>query len=147
MKHDERLSGALHAILHIAAHEGPMTSEALAACMRTNPVVVRRTMAGLREAGIVNSGRGHGGGWTLGRDLGAITLLDVHTALGGPELVSLPILARGSRCRLEAAVTRVLTDAHAEASALLAARMAATTLADLYEPFSRHNPGKEQSHA
>eukprot|EP01034_Spumella_vulgaris_P009550 gene9550-12112_t len=51
MKKDSRLSGVLHCLLHMAEHDAPSTSEALAAAMQTNPVVVRRLMAGLRDAG------------------------------------------------------------------------------------------------
>ena len=58
-----------------------MTSEALAKCLGTNPVVVRRTMGSLREAGLVAAERGHGGGWRLAADLssgvaaGALTVV------------------------------------------------------------------------
>lgn len=65
----------------MAEEPGPLTFEALAAVMQTNPVVVRRTMAGLCEAGFVRSGRGHGGGWTLARDLTEIIILDIHARL------------------------------------------------------------------
>lgn len=46
MKRDSRLSSVLHALLHMAEQEEPMTSDALARCLGTNPVVVRRTMRG-----------------------------------------------------------------------------------------------------
>ena len=62
MKRDSKLSGVLHALLHMAEMEGPVTSESLAMAMQTHPVVVRRVMAGLREAGFVSSAKGHGGG-------------------------------------------------------------------------------------
>ena len=61
MKRDSRLSNVLHALLHMAEMEGPATSEAMAQAMQTNPVVVRRLMAGLRYAGFVSSAKGHGG--------------------------------------------------------------------------------------
>jgi DNA-binding IscR family transcriptional regulator len=48
----------------------------------TNPVVLRRTMAGSREQGYVRSEKGHGGGWTLACDLSAMTLRDIYDALG-----------------------------------------------------------------
>ena len=38
-------------------------------------------MAGICEAGFVRSGRGHGGGWTLARDLTEIIILDIHARL------------------------------------------------------------------
>ena len=68
-----------------------MTSGELAACMNTNPVVVRRTMAGLREAGFVRSEKGHGGGWEIACDLEAVTLKDVYDALGAPTLMAMGI--------------------------------------------------------
>ena len=74
MKRDSRLSNVLHALLHMAEMEGPATSEAMAQAMQTNPVVVRRLMAGLRYAGFVTSAKGHGGGWVLSCPLTDITL-------------------------------------------------------------------------
>ena len=49
MKRDSRLSGVLHVLLHMAQRPGPFTSETLAKAMETNPVVIRRIMAGLRD--------------------------------------------------------------------------------------------------
>ena len=74
------MSGVLHVLLHMAEHPDAMTSEMLARAMGTNPVVIRRLMAGLRERGFVRSEKGHGGGWTIACDLGAVTLLDVYEA-------------------------------------------------------------------
>ena len=80
----KQLTVALHALGHMAAREGrPMTSEALAECAGTNPVVVRRTLGVLRRAGLVRSTRGPQGGWTLGRPPEAVTLADIHAALAG----------------------------------------------------------------
>ena len=63
MKTDNRLSDILHILLHMAEFDGPVTSETLSQVMPSNPVVVRRIMAGLRDAGYVRSEKGHGGGW------------------------------------------------------------------------------------
>ena len=59
----------VHALLHIARMDVPVTSEELAPRMNTHPVVMRRAMGGLREAGIVRAQKGHGGGFTLARAL------------------------------------------------------------------------------
>jgi DNA-binding IscR family transcriptional regulator len=59
MKRDSRLSGVLHVLLHMAEAGGPVTSETMAKAMQTNPVVIRRIMAGLRDAGFVHSEKGH----------------------------------------------------------------------------------------
>lgn len=66
-----------------------MTSEQLSRTLSTNPVVIRRIMAGLRDMGIVQSERGHGGGWTISRDLGSVSLRDVYAALGEPMVFAL----------------------------------------------------------
>ncbi len=62
MRYDSRLSGVLHVLLHMAEMDGPVTSETLAKAMGTNPVVVRRIMAGLREQGYVRSEKGMAAG-------------------------------------------------------------------------------------
>jgi DNA-binding IscR family transcriptional regulator len=46
MRRDSRLSGVLHLLLHMAQRGGAMTSEVLALALETNPVVIRRTLAG-----------------------------------------------------------------------------------------------------
>ena len=135
MKRDSRLSGVLHVLLHMAEHEGPMTSEMLAKAMQTNPVVIRRVMAGLREAGYVRSEKGHGGGWTLACDLGAVTLRDVYNALGHPALLSIGNRTESPGCLVEQAVNAALSDAFREAEALLLARFETVTLAALSADF------------
>ena len=152
MKRDSRLSNILHALLHMAEHEQrhgqPMTSDLLATCLSTNPVVVRRTMAGLREQGLVVSEKGHGGGWRLARPLEAVTLGQVHAALGEPGL--LPETPPVEGCLIEAAVNDALSDTYAAARALLAARLDSITLADLAADFSRRlaaHPKRDLLHA
>lgn len=137
MKHDSRLSSTLHALLHMAASERPMTSETLAACMGANPVVVRRTLAGLREAGLVRSEKGHNGGWTIACDLGSVTLRDVHEALGEPALFAVGNRNEASQCLVEQSVNAVLDDAFEAAEALLMQRFGRVTLAALAKDFSQ----------
>jgi DNA-binding IscR family transcriptional regulator len=137
MKRDSRLSGILHAILHMAEHGGPMTSEVLAAHMQTNPVVIRRTMAGLREQGIVQSARGHGGGWQLAADLDTITLKDIYEALGAPDFFALGNRTESPGCLVEQAVNAALDSTFRDAEALLIARLGGITLAALSADFHR----------
>lgn len=135
MKRDSRLSGVLHVLLHMAEHEDPMTSETLAKAMQTNPVVIRRVMAGLREAGYVRSEKGHGGGWTLACDLGAVTLRDIYQALGHPSLLAMGNRTESPGCLVEQAVNATLSDAFRDAEALLLARFETVTLAALSADF------------
>jgi len=137
MKSSSQLSDVLHVLLHMAEDEGPSTSEALAAAMQTNPVVLRRLMGGLREAGLVVSAKGHGGGWVLSCDLGRITLGDVYQALGAPPLVSLGFRQDQPTCLVAQAVNDALVGAAQEAEALLLKRFGAVTLATLSADFHR----------
>lgn len=136
MKRDSRLSIILHALLHMAAQARPLTSTELAQCMDTNPVVVRRTMAGLRETGIVRSSRGHGGGWKLGRELSDISLRDVYDALGAPPFFALGNHAESPGCLIEQAINRKLDATFLEAEALLIARLGDITLAEIWSGIS-----------
>lgn len=81
MRKDRRLSVALHLLLHLRELGRMVTSEALGPMMGLNPVVLRRTLTGLRDAGLVRSEKGHGGGWVLGRGLDQVTLGEVPAAL------------------------------------------------------------------
>jgi DNA-binding IscR family transcriptional regulator len=135
MKRDSRLSGVLHVLLHMAELDRPVTSEILAKAMQTNPVVIRRIMAGLREAGFVQSEKGHGGGWTIARDLTTITLRDVYLALGAPELFAMGNRTEAPGCLVEQAVNAALDSAFRDAKTLLLERFGAVTLAALSADF------------
>ncbi|MNK71626.1 putative HTH-type transcriptional regulator YwnA [compost metagenome] len=141
MKRDSKLSGVLHVLLHMAELNAPITSEALAAAMQTNPVVVRRLMAGLRQAGFVSSAKGHGGGWVLSCSLGSVTLGDIHNAVGAPALLAMGNRTESPGCIVEQAVNAALDGACQEAEALLLRRLNGITLADLSRDFHRRMTG------
>jgi Rrf2 family protein len=152
MKRDSKLSAILHVLLHMAEMDEPATSESLAQAMRTNPVVVRRLMAGLRQAGFVSSAKGHGGGWVLSCPLSTVTLADIHAAVGAPALLAFGNRTESPGCIVEQAVNTALDGACREAEALLLARLGRITLADLSKDFHRrmHEGGftaKDIAHA
>ncbi|HEX2009727.1 MAG TPA: Rrf2 family transcriptional regulator [Roseateles sp.] len=137
MNKDSKLSSVLHVLLHMAQHGRPLTSEALASYLNSNAVVVRRLLAGLREAGFVAAEKGHGGGWLLACELRTTTLRDIYDALGAP-----PVFAMGHRleqphCLVEQAVNAALGEAFRDAEALLIERFGRLTLADLAADFGR----------
>lgn len=134
MNRDTRLSDVLHVLLHMDQVDEPLTSELLARSMGTNPAVFRRTMGGLREAGLVNSEKGHGGGWRLARPLRQITLLAVYQALSCPNLFSIGNRSRHPDCRVEKNVNAVMEDTMAEATALFAKRFGEITLDQIAPP-------------
>jgi DNA-binding IscR family transcriptional regulator len=135
MRNDGRLSRMLHILVHMARHDGPMTSDTLAGMLRTNPVLIRRTMSGLRDAGYVRSEKGHGGGWAIAADLDAVTLLDVHRAVGGPRFFAVGIERPEPGCQIADIVNEAVGDALNEAEQLLIRRLGSITLATLVQTF------------
>jgi Rrf2 family protein len=131
MRQDSRLSVALHVLLHMGELGRPVTSEELGPLLKTNPVVLRRTLSGLREAGIVRSEKGHGGGWSLGRELSSVTLQDVYDALGTVTPFGIGHRQARPRCPLEQAVNHVVTGALDEAEAVLMKRLRSVSVASL----------------
>jgi Rrf2 family protein len=145
MRRDSRLSGVLHVLLHMAEHDGPVTSELLAKAMGTNPVVVRRIMAGLRDDGYVRSEKGHGGGWVLARDLADVTLRDVYEALDCPALLAMGHRTEQPGCLVEQAVNAALDTAFRDAEALLLSRLGDVTLARLSADFHARLAARSRS--
>jgi Rrf2 family protein len=145
MKSDSRLSRMLHVLIHMDQQAGAATSEQIAQMLSTNPVVVRRTLAGLREQGYVRSVKGPGGGWSLARKLEDITLADIHRALNSPRLFTISASVDHAGCLVEQAVNATLSRAFSEAETALLARLNSITLADVSRDFARRarrKPGK-----
>ncbi|MBA3988145.1 MAG: transcriptional regulator [Idiomarina sp.] len=131
MRKDSRLSRVIHILVHLGAIDRPVTSEQMAEMISTNPVVVRRTMALLREANYVTSTKGHHGGWKLAKPLADITLLDIHNALGEGSIFTIGLTDEHSECVIEQAVNAALKDVMNEAEALMLKRFGQITLNQL----------------
>ncbi|MGL4291709.1 MAG: Rrf2 family transcriptional regulator [Phreatobacter sp.] len=129
MRKDNRLSRMLHVLIHMHLRGGSTTSETIALMLNTNPVVVRRVMAGLREQGYVTSEGGHHGGWTLACRLDNLTVRDVHRALGAPEVLALGLSIDHPDCPVERAVNMSLDKAFRAAEAVLLDHLGHVTVA------------------
>lgn len=139
MKKSSKFSDVLHVLLHMAGSETLVTSTTLAKAMRTNPVVIRRVMAGLRKRGFVRSEKGHGGGWALSCNLKNVTLFDVYEAIGAPTLLAIGNRTETPMCLVEKAVNTAMGDAFNEAEDILVAKFRTTTLADVQNSMKKHS--------
>lgn len=128
---DTRLARLLHVLLHMHFHGGSTTSETISKMLHTNPVVVRRTMAAMRDAGYVTSTGGRGGGWSLSTNLDELTVAEVYKALAPSNLFTLGPTADNPNCPVEAAVNRHVTTGLAKAEAILLQHFEMTRLTDL----------------
>jgi DNA-binding IscR family transcriptional regulator len=120
----------------------PMTSDELASRMSTDPAVVRRTMAGLRDAGIVRSEKGHGGGWSLERELSKVTMRDVHEALGITDLFTLGTRTESPGCIVEQTVNRAMKGALDVAERVLLEQLGGVNLAAIAAEVAIASRGK-----
>lgn len=135
MRKDSRLSRALHVLVHLNNADKPVTSEIIAKMLSTNPVVVRRMLALLRDQGYVHSTKGHNGGWELAKPLDSITLLDIHTSLGEGSIFTVGLTDEHTNCPIEIAVNNALKDVMDEAENLMLKRFGAIHLSVLEEEF------------
>ena len=115
-----------------AEPERPRTSAEIAAHNGTHPGFVRRVLGLLRAAGLVDSAKGHAGGWTLARAAEAITLADVYAALGERFLRAEPAGEDNPvTCAVERALRGEVEVALDRAEATLVAELGRTTVAAL----------------
>lgn len=139
MKRSSRLSLALHALVHLHKQpEAAISSTTLAQCLMTNPVVVRRVLGELRDAGLVGAAKGHDGGWRLLHPADAISLKAIYMAMGESLLIRTASDPGDRQCGIVRAVDRVMGEFLADAEALLAARLERVSLADIAQQASPH---------
>ncbi|HJA29050.1 MAG TPA: Rrf2 family transcriptional regulator [Candidatus Olsenella pullicola] len=133
MQISTRFTIAVHALLCVAhfSPERKVTSGFIAQSVGVNPVVIRRTLGQLKEAGLVRVEPGVGGA-TLARPAEKITLLDVFRAVGsvGGSLFDFHPAPNDS-CPVGKNVHAVLDAELGAAQAALEGRLGQTSLADL----------------
>jgi len=131
MKRNSRLSLALHTLSHMAGEpEILRTSADIAEHAGTNPVVVRRVLGRLRQAGLLTSEKGHAGGWKLARAPHEITLADVYLALD-ERLIAPDNHDDAPSCSVEHALHRKVSEVMKDIERNLVDRLATTTIAEV----------------
>lgn len=110
---------------------GTTTSETIAKMLHTQPSLVRRTMAALRDAGYVESVAGPGGGWVLTRKLVDLTVRDVYVAIARKSAFAIGAADDNPACPVENAVNRFLDDALSSAEDALLRRLGQMRLSDI----------------
>jgi|TARA_R110002012_G_scaffold245086_1_gene420065 DNA-binding IscR family transcriptional regulator len=137
MRKDSRLSRILHALIHIQFLEGPVTSVELGKMLNANPVVVRRTMALLKESGYVTSAKGHSGGWSINKPLASITLYDIYKIVGENSVFTIGLTDEHNNCPIEIAVNASLNNVLTEAESLMLNRFKEISIQSLADNFKK----------
>ena len=82
MAANSQFSMAVHVLTLLARANGAsLKSDSIAQSVNTNPVVIRRLLGQLANAGLVTSQTGAHGGTRLARDAGDVRLCDVYGAV------------------------------------------------------------------
>jgi len=116
------------------------TSSEIAESTMTHPVVVRRLVAGLQEAGVVETQKGPGGGVRLAKLPRQITLADIYRAVETSEPLHLPHTAPNKNCPIGHAMQRILEEIFTRAESALTQELARTTLSEVLENAMTHQP-------
>lgn len=115
-----------------AGEHRPVSSDELSASTNVTPVHVRRVLGPLREAGLVMSKPGQGGGWILGADPASIRVVQVWDLVRGDEPV-LGLHGPNPACPVGRGVQAALVDLDRAVSDRVRAELAGVTIADLLQ--------------
>lgn len=135
MSANSRLTIAAHALAWIGLYQRRghevATSEQIATSANTNPVVIRRLLGELRKAGLVESRRGVGAGWSLARDLESVTLLDVYEAVEPGPLFAMHRTTPDQECVVGRGIQPAMRTVYEGIEKTLRNELARVTLADV----------------
>ena len=118
------------AALAIKKHQ-PMKSDLLSWSVNTNPVVIRRILGMLRNAGLVITQTGPEGGSRLARSAERITLLDVYQAVEDGSLFHLHYRSPSQDCPVGTNIQHCLGGVVSEAELAMKKVLASKTVADV----------------
>ncbi|MFN7940317.1 MAG: Rrf2 family transcriptional regulator [Thermoanaerobaculia bacterium] len=132
MSANSRMTVAVHALTLLAEPGGKWcASDWIAASVNTHPVVVRRTLAALQAAGLVEGQAGAKGGYRLAIPGRRVTLADVYRAMRDEGPFGLHAHAPNPQCPVGRAIQKHLTRVYDAAETALEGSLRATTVAAL----------------
>ncbi len=137
---NSRFSTAVHILTLLASMPGErVTSELIAGSVGTNPVVIRRQLALLRAAKLVESKGARGGGWMLARKPEAIKLSQVRDALGGEASFRMHRNEPSPNCTVGQHVRQVLATVYEDAEKAVTRSLQTRTIRDLLIAVNRRS--------
>jgi Rrf2 family protein len=127
-----RVAVAVHVLTYLAwRRDEPVTSERIASSVNTNPVVVRRIVGALRNAGLVSVQPGVGGGAQLAREPELINMLDVYRAVEERDDLFAVHADPCQNCDIGSNIRAVLQGVFCKAHQAMQGVLAEVTIADV----------------
>jgi Rrf2 family protein len=107
-----QFSLAVH-IMAVLAYKcgGEMTSGLLAKSVNTSPSFVRRVLAKLSRAGLIETATGKAGACWLAKNAREISLLDIYLAVDAPKAFSIHAYSEQKCCRVSCNIKAALDKA------------------------------------
>jgi Rrf2 family protein len=134
MSTNSRFAVAVHVLSLMAwSGEEPLKSEQVAESVNTNPVVIRRMLLELAEAGLVVSQTGSLGGSRLANDPAKTTLLDVYQALECGGVFSMHRQPPSRDCPVGVNIETVLGDVFLEVDSAVEQVLGNITINDVVQ--------------
>lgn len=127
---------AVHVLSVLAYQEGRVIgSEDLARSVDTNPSFLRGLIGALRNAGLVETRLGKGGGTMLARPAANITLYDVYLATESQPALTSHECSDRSKCIVAKNMVRLLADVNQRLEGAVEEELQKMTLADLVSQY------------
>jgi Rrf2 family protein len=122
----------VHLMAALDCHRGEDISSAmLAASVNTSPSFVRRVLAKLSKAGLVETATGKAGACWLAKDAKKISLLDIYKAVDAPKAFSIHGYPEQKDCRVSGNIKPALAKALAKTQKAMEASLAEISLAQI----------------
>ncbi|WP_437670836.1 Rrf2 family transcriptional regulator [Sorangium sp. So ce131] len=128
-----RFAIATHALALLAQAQvdESCASDALSASINTNPAFLRRILARLSQAGIIEAREGRAGGYRLARPASAIRLSDVYAAVEPDGAIAPSPCEPNAKCPIGAGIRRAFDEVAEAANAGLLRGLSEKTVADI----------------
>ncbi len=140
MAANSQFSMAVHVLTMIACKKDEnVKSDCLADSVNTNPVVVRRLLGQLGNAGLVISQTGAAGGTRLSRDPSSIDLAEVYKAVSCGEVFALHSKAPNQDCPVGKNIEAVLCGIQKDIDRTVGEKLSKYTLLDVIQMIEQPN--------
>ena len=113
------------------------TSANLAMSVNTSPSFVRRTLAKLSKAGLVETTTGKAGACWLAKDAEDISLLDIYNAVDAPKAFSIHNYAEQKVCQVSCNIKQALEKALAKTQKAMETSLDETSLAQMVSDMNK----------
>lgn len=132
MAKNVQFSVAVHIMASLAyGCDQSVTSGHLANSVNTSPSFVRRVLAKLSRAGLVETATGKAGACWLAKDANRISLLDIYEAVDAPEAIAVHNYKEQKNCPVSRQIKTALVHALGKTQKAMETSLGAISLAEI----------------